>query len=150
MARCSLHARTFSRRSGVRHGPTVNISSPDLSPRPGCRNVAAMHYKLPLLAVLTASLLAACGGGNDNSSNGSSSSGSGSSSSQARGTLLNAPVLLSTTSVVDMLTQLTTDASSQTFGTQVPAQVQALAGAPLRERLSPDFDEAACEREPAR
>jgi alpha/beta superfamily hydrolase len=92
-----------------------------------------MRYKLSLLAVVTASLLAACGGNNDSSGNsgsGSSSSGSGSTSSQVPGTLLSPPVLLSTTSVADMLTQLTTDASSQTYGTQILAQVLALAGAP--------------------
>jgi alpha/beta superfamily hydrolase len=94
-----------------------------------------MHYKLHLLAVLTASVLAACGGNSDSSGNsgsgsGSSSSGSGSTSSQVPGTLLSAPVLLSTTSVADMLAQLTTDASSQTYGTQILAQVLALAGAP--------------------
>ena len=92
-----------------------------------------MRYKLPLLAALSASLLVACGGSSDSSgtsAGGSSSSGAGSSSSQAPGTLLSAPVLLSTTSVADMLTQLTTDASSQTYGTQVLAQVLALAGAP--------------------
>jgi len=38
--------------------------------------------------------------------------------------------MVSTTSVADLLTQITTDASSQTYGTQVLAQVLALAGAP--------------------
>ena len=93
-----------------------------------------MHYKLSLLAVLTASLLAACGGNSDSSGNsgsGSSSGSSGGTSSPVSGTLLqNPPTLVSTTSVADLLTQLTTDASSQASGTQVLAQVLALAGAP--------------------
>jgi hypothetical protein len=92
-----------------------------------------MQYRLPFLAVITASLLVACGGGGDDSSNSTSggSSSSGGTSSTTPGTLVqNPPTLLSTTSTADLLTQLTTDASSQTYGTQVLAQVLALAGAP--------------------
>jgi hypothetical protein len=91
-----------------------------------------MHHKLPLFAVLSASLLAACGGNGDSSGTGNtSSSSSGGSSTPVAGTLVqNPPMMVSTTSVADLLTQLTTDASSQTYGTQVLAQVLALAGAP--------------------
>ncbi|MGC2461388.1 MAG: prolyl oligopeptidase family serine peptidase [Steroidobacteraceae bacterium] len=89
-----------------------------------------MHSKLHLLAILSASLLVACGG---NSGSGSSGGGgsSGGTSSPVRGTLLqNPPVLLSSNSVPDLVAQLTTDASSQTFATQVLAQVLVLAGVP--------------------
>jgi Prolyl oligopeptidase family len=91
-----------------------------------------MHYKLALFALLTAALLAACGGNGDNSGSSSTgSSSSGGTSTPAEGTLVqNPPVMVSTTSVADLLTQLTTDASSQTYGTQVLAQVLSLAGAP--------------------
>ena len=89
-----------------------------------------MHYKLHLLAILSASLLVACGGSSGSGSSGGNAS-SGGTSSPVRGTLLqNPPVLLSSNSVPDLLAQLTTDASSQTFGTQVLAQVLALAGVP--------------------
>jgi dienelactone hydrolase len=88
-----------------------------------------MCIKPTLIAIVTASLLAACGGNSGNSGTGNSSSSS--TSSPVRGTLLqNPPVLLSSTSAADLLVQLTTDASSQTYGTQVLAQVLALAGAP--------------------
>jgi alpha/beta superfamily hydrolase len=89
-----------------------------------------MHYKLHLLAILSASLLVACGGSSGSGSSGGGGS-SGGTSSPVRGTLLqNPPVLLSSNSLPDLLAQLTTDASSQTFGTQVLAQVVALAGVP--------------------
>lgn len=96
------------------------------------RIVVNMRSKLNLIIVLTTSLLASCGGGNDSSNNvlgGGSSSGGA--SSQVPGTLLqNPPVMISSTSVADLLAQVVTDASSQTFGTQVLAQVLTLAGTP--------------------
>jgi hypothetical protein len=97
--------------------------------------MANMRSKLNLIIALIASLLANCGGNNDSSdNNGGGSSNSGGASSQVPGTLLqNPPVLVSSTSVADLLTQVATDASSQTFGTQVLAQVLTLAGAPACE-----------------
>jgi hypothetical protein len=91
-----------------------------------------MHYKLDLLAVLTASLLASCGGNNDSSGNNSGgNSSSGATSTAGRGALLqNPPTLLSTVSAADLLVQVTTGASSQTFGAQALAQVLALSGVP--------------------
>jgi alpha/beta superfamily hydrolase len=85
-----------------------------------------------LIMVLAASLLAACGGSSDSSGNNvGESSSSGGTSTPGRGTLLqNPPTLLSTVSVPDLLTQVTTGASSQTFGTQALAEVLMISGAP--------------------
>jgi alpha/beta superfamily hydrolase len=92
-----------------------------------------MHFKLPLFATFSACLLIACGGADDssNSADGGLSSGSNSGSSTARGTLLqNPPTLLSTSTSAVLLTQVATDAPSQTFGTQLLAQVLTLSGSP--------------------
>jgi hypothetical protein len=91
-----------------------------------------MHFKLPLLAMFSACLLIACGGADESSNSaGSNSSSSGSAPSTARGTLLqNPPVLLSTSTSAVLLAQVATDAPSQTFGTQVLAQVLTLSGTP--------------------
>jgi dienelactone hydrolase len=91
-----------------------------------------MCVKLNLIAIFTILLLAACGGNNDNSGNGGSGSiSSGGSANQVPGTLLqNPPTLLSTVSAADLLAQVTTGASSQTFGPQALAQVLALSGVP--------------------
>jgi len=84
-----------------------------------------------LIILLTAALLAACGGSSDGSNNGNSSSSSGGTSTTGRGMLVqNPPTLLSTVSAADLLTQVTTGASSQTFGTQALADVLTLTGAP--------------------
>jgi alpha/beta superfamily hydrolase len=84
--------------------------------------------------VLSACLLAACGGAHhDNSASGGGSSATPSSGTAAAvpGTLLqNPPVLVSSTSASDLLAQVVTTAKSQTFGTQVLAQVLALIGTP--------------------
>ena len=84
------------------------------------------------IAIFTALLLAACGGNSGNSGNSASgSSSSGGSEKPVPGTLLqNPPTLLATVSAADLLAQVTTGASSQTFGTQVLAEVLALSGVP--------------------
>ncbi len=93
--------------------------------------VAHINAKLILLIALGASLLAGCGGGNDSNQNILGSSSSSGASSQAPGTLLqNPPVMLSSNSAAQLLAQVTTDAGAQSFGTQVLAQVLALAGTP--------------------
>jgi alpha/beta superfamily hydrolase len=91
-----------------------------------------MRSTLNLIILLAAALLAACGGSSDSSgSNGSAGSSSGGTSTTGRGMLVqNPPTLLSTVSAADLLTQVTTGASSQTFGTQALADVLALTGAP--------------------
>lgn len=76
-----------------------------------------------VIIVLTASLLVSCGGNSDNHP--------GSGSSPERGTLVqNPPVLLSSVSAADLLAQVTTGTSSQTFGAQALAQVLAVSGVP--------------------
>jgi hypothetical protein len=91
-----------------------------------------MRSQSILIIVCAAALLSACGAGSDSS--GTSSGGgssSGGTSTTGRGMLLqNPPTLLSTVSASDLLAQVTTGTSSQTFGTQVLAQVLALTGAP--------------------
>jgi alpha/beta superfamily hydrolase len=84
------------------------------------------------IAIFTALLLAACGGNSGNSGNsGGGSSSSGGTENPVPGTLLqNPPTLLSTVSATNLLAQVTTGASSQTYGTQVLAQVLALSGVP--------------------
>src|SRR6202165_3312010 len=105
--------------------PTANRSFPHLPLRQGCLNVVDMHSKLNLIIVLAASLLASCGG---NNSGGSSSGGT---PTPMRGALLqNPPTLLSTVSATDLLVQITTGVSAQTFGAQALAQVLALSGVP--------------------
>ena len=101
------------------------------SPR-HCLNVAGMRSPLALIVVLAAALLAACGGASNNGgSNTGGGSSSGGTSTPGRGTLLqNPPTLLSTVSAADLLAQVTTGASSQTFGAQALAQVLALTGVP--------------------
>jgi hypothetical protein len=92
-----------------------------------------MRYRLFPLAALVAWLLIGCGGKSDSSGDGGDGGGSssGASSSTARGTLLqNPPLLVSSTSAADLLAQLATDASTQSSGTQVLAQVLALSGTP--------------------
>jgi Prolyl oligopeptidase family len=98
-----------------------------------------MSSKLKLIMVLMVAL-AGCGGssgsgsggsGSTSSGGGSSSGGSGSAASSAPGTLVQSPPqLVATTSAADLLVQITTDASAQSFGAQVLAQVVALAGTP--------------------
>jgi hypothetical protein len=89
-----------------------------------------MGIKSNRIALFAALLLAACGGSNDNGGGGSSSSGG--TATPVRGTLLaNPPTLVSTVSVADLLAQVTTGSSAQTFGTQVLAQVLAISGAPI-------------------
>jgi dipeptidyl aminopeptidase/acylaminoacyl peptidase len=84
-----------------------------------------MRSRLTLIIVLSASLLASCGG------SGSSSNSAGTATA-GRGTLLqNPPTQLSTLSAADLLLQVTTGASAQTYGTQALAQVLSLSGAPV-------------------
>jgi hypothetical protein len=83
--------------------------------------------KLNLLIVLMASQLASCGGNNDSSSPTSSHGTAGA----VPGTLVqNPPVMLSSVSAADLLVQVTTGVSSQTYGAQVLAQVLAISGVP--------------------
>ena len=91
-----------------------------------------MRSTLNLIIVLAASLLAACGGSSDGSgNNGGGSSSSGATSTTGRGALVqNPPTLLSTVSASDLLAQVTTGASSQTFGTQALAEVLTISGGP--------------------
>jgi alpha/beta superfamily hydrolase len=90
-----------------------------------------MHYKTPVFGILGPLLLVACGGHGDDSNSVATTSASSGGSSTARGTLLqNPPVLLSSSSAAVLLAQVATDASSQTFGTSVLAQVLALSGTP--------------------
>jgi alpha-beta hydrolase superfamily lysophospholipase len=90
-----------------------------------------MCVKLSLIAIFTSLLLAACGGNSGNSGSDSGSSSSGGTANRVPGTLLqNPPTLLSTVSAADLLVQVTSGASSQTFGTQALAQVLALSGVP--------------------
>src|ERR1700681_437852 len=105
--------------------PTANRSFPHLPLRQGCLNVVDMHSKLNLIIVLAASLLVSCGGNNGGGSS------SGDTPTPMRGTLLqNPPTLLSTVSATDLLVQITTGVSAQTFGAQALAQVLALSGVP--------------------
>jgi alpha/beta superfamily hydrolase len=92
-----------------------------------------MRSTLNLIIVLAASLLAACGGGGDSSGNnsGGNSSSGGISTTQPGMLLQNPPTLLSTVSAPDLLAQVTTGASSQTFGAQALAEVLTLSGAPI-------------------
>ena len=92
-----------------------------------------MRSTLNLIILLAASLLAACGGGSDSSgNNGGGNSSSGSTSTTQPGMLLqNPPTLLSTVSAPVLLAQVTTGASSQTFGAQALAEVLSLSGAPI-------------------
>jgi hypothetical protein len=84
------------------------------------------------IVICTALLLAACGGNSDNSGNsGGGSSSSGGGEKPVPGTLLqNPPTLLATVSAANLLAQVTTGAGSQTYGSQVLAQVLALSGVP--------------------
>lgn len=84
------------------------------------------------MIVLAASLLAACGGSSDSSgNNGGGSSSSGGTSATGRGALVqNPPTLASTVSAADLLAQVTTGASTQTFGTQALAEVLSISGGP--------------------
>jgi alpha/beta superfamily hydrolase len=94
-----------------------------------------MRSTLNLIILLAALLLAACGGGSDSSgNNGGGNSSSGSTSTTQPGMLLqNPPTLLSTVSAPVLLAQVTTGASSQTFGAQALAEVLSLSGAPICE-----------------
>jgi alpha/beta superfamily hydrolase len=85
-----------------------------------------------LIIMLAVLLLAACGGSSDSSGdNSGASSSSGGTSATGRGMLVqNPPTLLSTVSAPDLLTQVTTGAGAQTFGTQALAEVLMLSGAP--------------------
>jgi hypothetical protein len=92
-----------------------------------------MRSTLNLIIVFAAALLAACGGGSDSSGNNASGTGSsGGTSATGRGMLVqNPPTLLSTVSAPDLLAQVTTGSSSQTFGAQELAQVLTLTGVPI-------------------
>lgn len=90
-----------------------------------------MRCKSMLTAVIATTLLASCGGGSGGSNVPGGDSSSGGPTGQGRGTLVqNPPVMLSSISASDLLAQLITDASAQSFGTQVLAQVLTLAGTP--------------------
>lgn len=119
------------RRTDVGRGPTRDRSFPLLRLRISCFNLMDMRSEVGPIILLTASLLASCGGTSGNSASGGGGNGSSGSGSPVPGTLVqNPPVMLSSVSAASLLAQVTTGASSQTFGVQALAQVLALSGTP--------------------